>query len=121
MAEHDRSKSAQPNHPTLWSTLYRECSVATKGAIILTRDKQKLQDDVKKQFVCEFCGLELSSRQQLIAHTYRHTGDLPFKCDVQGGDSIDMIWIIFGKFYFEAFSILGILVNSLPMISGLIG
>ena len=98
MAEHDRSKSAQPNHPTLWSTLYRECSVATKGAIILTRDEQKLQDGVKKKkFVCEVCGLELSSRQQLIAHTYRHTGDLPFKCDVQGGDSIDIL-IIFGSF-----------------------
>ena len=42
------------------------------------------QEIHKKKFVCEVCGLELSSRQQLIAHTYRHTGDLPYKCDAPG-------------------------------------
>ena len=58
------------------------------------------QEIHKKKFVCEVCGLELSSRQQLIAHTYRHTGDLPYKCDVQGGNSIDILylWSLFESF-----------------------
>ena len=60
------------------------CSVATRGNIRLTKNKTEQQPSVKKRFVCEVCGSELSSRQQLVAHTYRHTGDLPYKCDASG-------------------------------------
>ena len=59
------------------------CSVATRGNIRLTKDKPE-QPAVKKHFVCEVCGAELSSRQQLVAHAYRHTGDLPYKCEASG-------------------------------------
>ena len=47
------------------------------------KQKKELNDQqkIKEKIVCETCGLELSSRQALTAHMYRHTGEFPYKCD----------------------------------------
>ena len=37
----------------------------------------------EKAFACEICGQAFRTKQRLLAHNRHHTGEKPFKCDVE--------------------------------------
>ena len=59
------------------------CFSCSKCSLMDPKEKKEKDEasKIKEKIVCETCGLELSSRQALTAHMYRHTGEFPYKCD----------------------------------------
>ena len=37
----------------------------------------------EKNYICDQCGEKFHRKSYLVTHRYKHTGELPFKCDIE--------------------------------------
>ena len=59
------------------------CYRTYNSAKNLRRHMRAFHSETQK-YECEFCGKQLASSQNLREHTYLHTGETPYTCEVPG-------------------------------------